>query len=263
MAYSIIGQYVPTESFIHRLDPRSKIISVFTLAIVLFLAGTFPTLLFMAGVSLILAYLTRIPFYYYVKSIKPILVLISFFFLFHLVFTREGTEWFSVGAMGIYSGGAAKGAFVALRILTLLMFASFLTLTTKVTDLTDGLEWLLSPLTRLKIPVHEMVLMMSIALRYIPILTEETDKLTRAQAARGADIKSGSIVSRLKALQPLLLPLIIQSFKRADTMAHAMEARGYQLGGKRTSLRELTWKRLDTWTLGFTFFAAVGIILWK
>ena len=247
----------------HRLDPRSKVISVFTLAIVLFLAGTFPTLLLMAGASIVLAAVSRIPAHYYVQSMKPIFVLISFFFLFHLVFTREGTEWFSIGAVGIYSGGAIKGSFVALRILTLLMFASFLTLTTKVVDLTDGLERLLSPLQRVKLPVHEMVLMMSIALRYIPILMQETDKLTRAQAARGADLKSGPILSRIKALYPLLLPLIVQSFRRADTMAQAMEARGYQMGGERTSLRELTWRTGDTLTICFTAIAAVGIILMR
>ncbi|MDQ0209298.1 energy-coupling factor transporter transmembrane component T family protein [Alkalicoccobacillus murimartini] len=260
MSYSIIGQYVPAQSFMHKLDARSKIVCVFTLAIVIFLAGTFQTLLVMAASTIVLAFFSRIPVHYYVKSMKPVLILITFFFLFHLFFTRDGTELYSIGPVAVYSGGVAKGSFVALRILTLLMFASFLTLTTKVVDLTDGLERLLSPLQRVKVPVHEMVLMMSIALRYIPILMQETEKLSRAQAARGADLTTGPVLSRIKALYPLLLPLIVQSFKRAETMAQAMEARGYQMGAKRTYLRELTWRTGDTLTICFTVITTVGII---
>lgn len=261
MAYSIVGQYVPTDSLIHRLDPRSKTISVFTLAVVVFLAGDFTALLLMGAAALILAAMTRIPLHYFVKSLKPVLILVSFFFFFHLIFTREGTELFSYGFLSIYSGGISNGLFVSLRILTLVLFASFLTLTTRTIDLTHGLEYLLSPLQRIKIPTSEIVLMMMIAMRYIPILTEEASRLSKAQAARGADIQSGSIMSRIKALNPLLLPLIVQAFKQAETMAQAMEARGYKMGATRTQLRKLNWKLADSITILLTVIVAVIIIL--
>ncbi|WP_260682073.1 energy-coupling factor transporter transmembrane component T family protein [Alkalicoccobacillus porphyridii] len=261
MAYSIIGQYVPTNSIIHRLDPRSKTIAVFVLAIVVFMAGNFPALLAMLGGAFVLAAITRIPARFFVRSLKPVLILVGFFFIFHLFFTQEGTELVSLGALTLYSGGVTKGLFVSLRILTLVLFASFLTLTTRTVDLTNGLEKLLSPLKRIKIPTSEFVLMMMIAMRYIPILMEETKRLSMAQAARGADITSGTILSRMKALNPLLLPLIVQSFKQAETMAQAMEARGYRMGAERTQIRLLTWKKADTWTLVFTGMIAAIILI--
>jgi len=237
----IIGQYVPGNSIIHRLDPRSKLIAVFIFIIVIFLANSFISYavvtLFVAGAVL----LSRVPILFVLRGMKWIFILVMITFLLHLFLTKEGEVIYQIGTWKIYSEGLILGSFISLRLLYLVIFTSLLTLTTTPIEITDGLESLLNPLKRLRVPVHEFALMMSIALRFIPTLLEEAEKIMKAQSARGADFTGGPLKERLKAIVPLLIPLFVSSFKRAEDLALAMEARGYRGGEGRTKLRILTW----------------------
>ncbi|WLD93559.1 energy-coupling factor transporter transmembrane protein EcfT [Alkalihalobacillus sp. AL-G] len=242
----IIGQYVPAESPIHRMDPRSKLISVFIFVLIVFLANNWVSYGFLGVFTVGSAVLSRVPISYLIKGMKPILWIVLFTVLLHLIMTKEGPVLVDLFLFKIHEGGLIKGIFIALRLFFLILLTSLLTLTTTPIDITDGLEDLLGPLKRLKFPVHEFALMMSISLRFIPTLLQETEKIMKAQSARGAEFTSGPIKERIKAFVPLLIPLFISAFKRAEDLALAMEARGYRGGEGRTKLRLLRWKFRDT-----------------
>ena len=228
----IIGKYVPGDSFIHRLDPRTKLNG-----------WTYGLLTFF---TCILLFLSRIRLSFFVKGLKPILWVIVFTFLLHVLLTKEGHVVFQWLGMEVYDQGIQQGAFISLRFLLLIVVTTLLTLTTTPIEVTDGMESLLSPLKKWNIPVHELALMMSISLRFIPTLMEETEKIMKAQAARGVDFSDGPLSERMKAMTALLVPLFISAFKRAEELAVAMEVRGYRGGKDRTKWRELTWRRIDT-----------------
>ncbi|WP_100374472.1 energy-coupling factor transporter transmembrane component T family protein [Bacillus sp. FJAT-45037] len=256
----IIGQYVQADSFLHRLDPRSKLFSVFILLIIIFLANNWLASMLLVGLTISLMAISRVPILFLYRGLRPILWLVLFTLILHILLTKEGQVLWSAGPLSIHEGGLMTGLFIATRLLTLVMLTSLITLTTSPIDLTDGLESLLSPLKKLGLPAHELALMMSIALRFIPTFMQETEKILKAQMARGVDFTTGPITKRVKALLPLLVPLFISAFKRAEDLALAMEARGYRGGEGRTKLRVLTWRTLDTSIVIATVFIGFFII---
>ncbi|MGG3496665.1 energy-coupling factor transporter transmembrane component T [Peribacillus simplex] len=242
----IIGRYVPTDSLIHKMDPRAKLLLVFLFVCVIFLANNVVSYGLLAVFTILLISLSKIPLRYLYNGLKPIFFLIVFTFLLHILFTKEGELLFEYGWFEIYEGGLIQGLFISVRFTLLILVTSLLTLTTTPISITDGMEELLGPLKKWKMPVHELALMMSIALRFIPTLMEETEKIMKAQTARGVDFSSGPIKDRVKSIVPLLVPLFVSSFKRAEELATAMESRGYRGGEGRTKYRQLDWKTSDS-----------------
>nr|WGE00516.1 energy-coupling factor transporter transmembrane protein EcfT [Bacillus velezensis] len=242
----IIGKYVPGSSLIHRLDPRTKLVSIFLFVCIVFLANNVQTYALLGLFTFGVIALTRVPFSFLLKGLKPIIWIVAFTFLLHIFMTHEGSVIFRLGWFKVYEGGLIQGIFISLRFVYLIFMTTPLTLTTTPIEITDGMERLLNPFKKVKSPVHELALMMSISLRFIPTLMEETDKIMKAQMARGADFTSGPVKDRIKAVVPPLVPLFVSAFKRAEELAVAMEARGYQGGEGRTKYRKLVWTGKDT-----------------
>ena len=223
-----IGQYLPGESFIHKLDPRTKILISLIFIICLFIVNKFIGYTLVVGFLLAVILVAKIPFRFIVKGLKPIFLLVVFTAVLN-IFMIKGTPdtlLYKIGFLSIYVEGLKTAAFMAIRLILLIIGTSILTLTTSPIELTDGIEKLLRPIG--KEIAHELAMMMTIALRFIPTLIDETDKIMKAQKARGADFESGGIIQKAKSLVPLLVPLFISSFRRADELAMAMEARGYR-----------------------------------
>lgn len=242
----IFGRFIPGQSFVHRLDPRSKLLFVLLFVFAVFLANNVVTYALLLSFTLLVIIASRIRLYFLLNGLKPILFLIIFTFLMHLFFTREGALLVDWKVIKIYEEGLRQGIFISLRFLVLVLITSILTLTTSPISITDGMEDLLGPFKRFKLPVHELALMMSISLRFIPTLMDETDKILKAQLARGSDISSGTLKERIRAVIPLLVPLFVSAFKRAEDLAVAMEVRGYRGGEGRTRYRQLKWDFRDT-----------------
>ncbi|RAL23287.1 energy-coupling factor transporter transmembrane component T family protein [Thermoflavimicrobium daqui] len=257
----VIGQYVPGRSLIHQLDPRAKLAFVFAYMILVFFANniaSYGLLLFFSACTI---YLSQIPLRIFSASLKPILFLILVMILFHLFLTKGGQVLFHFSFLTIYEEGVRQAVFISLRLILLVLTASLLTFTTSPMDLTDGLENMLHPFTRFGLPAHEFALMMSIALRFIPTIWDETEKIKKAQMARGADFESGHIFRRVKSYIPVLIPLFISAFRRAEDLALAMEARCYRGGINRTKLRELHFSTKDLGLVIIFAFLVLGICL--
>lgn len=255
MSQLIIGQYVPGQSYWHKLDPRSKIITTSLFVIASFLINN---LIAMCGFMLVVVlalYLTRLPYSYFFKSLIPILFFVGFTFVLQVLFNQEGELLFQLGFVKIYSQGLIIGALMSLRLMLVVVISTLLTLTTKPTNLTLALETLFKPFKKVGVPVSELALMISIALRFIPTLLEETQKILKAQASRGVDIREGKFKEKIMQIVSLLVPLFILSFKRADDLANAMEVRGYVPGQPRTSINRLYWKAKDSVLVG------IGVLL--
>ena len=246
MEKMIFGRYIPGDSIVHRLDPRSKLLFVFAFIVVVFLANNVVTYSILLGLTLFVILLSKIRVYFLINGLKPVIFLMIFTLVLHLLMTKEGPVILELGFLKIYEGGLRQGIFISLRFLMLVFMTSILTLTTSPISITDGLETLLNPFKKFKLPVHELALMMSISLRFIPTLIDETSKIMKAQMARGSDLSAGSIKERLKAVVPLLVPLFVSAFKRAEDLATAMEVRGYRGGEGRTKYRQLKWTAKDT-----------------
>jgi energy-coupling factor transport system permease protein len=255
-----LGQYFPGNSFIHRLDPRTKLIALIVYIFALFVAVNWISygivFLFLAVVIAI----STIPLKSIFRGMKPLIFILIFTGILNLFFTGGETVLASFWGITITIEGMVRAVFMVLRILMLITGTFLLTYTTSPIALTDGLESLLSPLKLIRVPVHELAMMMCIALRFIPTLIEETDKIMSAQKARGADFESGSLMKRVKALVPILVPLFISAFRRADELATAMECRCYQGGTGRTKMKILRYHRGDL-TAFFAFFALLGITI--
>lgn len=239
-----IGQFYPADSVLHRLDPRVKLVGTFAFLISLF-AGS--GILAYAAATVFLAVvikLSKVPFKMIMKGLKAIIIILLSTVSFNL-FLTEGEILFQIGFLKLTKEGISVAFFMGLRLIYLVVGASLMTLTTTPNDLTDGLESVLSPLNKIKVPVHEISMMMSIALRFIPILMEETDRIMKAQKARGADFDSGNIIHKAKAMVPLLVPLFISAFRRANDLAMAMEARCYRGGEGRTKMKPLHYEQRD------------------
>lgn len=241
----IIGQYVPGDSLIHRLDPRTKITIIFLFVFIVFFANNLLSYGVLVLFALASVFTSKVPIRFIIKGLTPIWFLIIFTFILHLFVTKEGTVVFEFWIFEFYSGGIIQGFAISIRFFLLILVTSLLTLTTTPIEITDAIEDMLHPLKKIKFPVHELALMMSISLRFIPTLMQETDKISKAQASRGVDFRTGPIKDRIKAVIPLLVPLFVSAFKRAEELAMAMEARGYQGGENRTRLRELKTGKRD------------------
>src|SRR5699024_704999 len=255
----IIGQYVPGNSIIHKLDPRTKMIIIFFFVIFVFFANNAWSYGLLTTFVLINIFITRIPLRFILKGLIPIWFLIVFTFLIHFFLTKDGPVAFEIFSLKIHICGIMKGLVISLRFGLLVLMTSLMTLTTTPIEITDAIESLLGPLKKVKFPVHELALMMSISLRFIPTLMQETDKISKAQASRGVDFRTGPIKERIKAIVPLLVPLFVSAFKRAEELAMAMEARGYQGGDGRTKVRELRYRTIDI--LSFVLFGIIIIAL--
>ncbi|MBD5444358.1 MAG: energy-coupling factor transporter transmembrane protein EcfT [Lachnospiraceae bacterium] len=239
-----LGQYYQADSVIHKLDPRAKLVATIAFIISLFVVNNAVGYLVAATFLALVIKLSKVPFRFIVKGMKTIVFLLLITVVFNL-FLTPGEALVTVWKITITREGLRTAVLMAVRLIFLIIGSSVMTLTTTPNNLTDGMERLMRPLKIFKIPVHEVAMMMSIALRFIPVLLEETDKIMKAQIARGADFESGNLIKKAKSLVPLLVPLFISAFRRANDLAMAMEARCYRGGEHRTKMKPLKYKRCD------------------
>lgn len=251
----VIGQYYPGKSLFHRADPRSKIVVTFAFVLVLFLAESFGALGLLGAALLAGIAVARVPPGWLLRSIKPVLFLVAITFLFQL-FMRGGEELARLGPLPVYRQGVHDGGFLAARLLLLVLSSSLLTFTTPPVLLTDALGRLLAPLAKIKVPAYELALMVTIALRFIPTLLMELDRIIKAQRARGAETGRGGLIKKARSIMPVLVPLFVLSFRHADELAQAMESRCWRGGRGRTVRRKLKFSRLDV-----VLFVITGVIL--
>ncbi|MBQ9857363.1 MAG: energy-coupling factor transporter transmembrane protein EcfT [Oscillospiraceae bacterium] len=244
-----MGQFFPGDSLVHRLDPRTKLIMVILYIAALFTAKSYVSYIVMAAFLIISVRISTIKFKMLFKGLKPLIIVIVFTAILNLFFTTGDHVIFEIWRIRLTWEGVRTAAFMLVRLVMLIMGTFLLTYTTSPISLTDGLERLLNPLKKIKVPVHELAMMMSIAMRFIPTLVEETDKIMSAQKARGADFETGSIFERAKALLPVMIPLFISAFRRADELAVAMESRCYHGGEGRTRMNVLHMEKRDWITL--------------
>ena len=240
-----IGQYYPVKSILHRLDPRVKLVSTLLYLVSLFLFKSIPGYIVATLFLAVVIRLSKVPFSYIVKGLKPVIMLLMITVIFNLFLTRDGEVLFHAWIFTITEGGLQTAVYMAVRLIYLIIGSSLMTFTTTPNELTDGIEKLLHPLNKIHVPVHEVSMMMSIALRFIPILLEETDKIMKAQIARGADLENGNIIQRAKNMIPILVPLFVSAFRRANDLAMAMEARCYRGGDGRTKMKPLHYEKRD------------------
>ncbi len=254
-----IGQYYPAESVLHRLDPRVKLIGTFLFIISLFFFNTIYGYIFVILFLAAIIKLSKVPLKFIMKGLKAVIILLLFTSFFNLFFT-PGDPLLRIGFITITNKGVSSAIFFSIRLILLIIGSSLMTFTTTPNQLTDGLEKVMKPLNRIKVPVHEIAMMMSIALRFIPILLEETDKIMKAQMARGADFESGGIIKRAKSMIPILVPLFVSAFRRANDLAMAMEARCYRGGDGRTKMKPLRYSGRDYSAYIVMLFYLAGVI---
>jgi len=255
-----LGQFFPGNSILHRLDPRTKIVLLFVLMILIFAADGTAAYAFLTIATVAVIFLSQIPPLTILKSLKPLSWIILFTLLIHLV-SHDGEVLIKVWIFTVTTEGVRFGILISLRLALLIIFSSLLTFTTSPIQLTDATEKLLSPLARFGVPSHELAMMMTIALRFIPTLLEETDKIIKAQKSRGVDFESGNIFKRLKNFVPILVPLFLSSFRRADDLAMAMEARCYRGGKGRTQMHKLKYSRTDFFAVAFVILICVTVVI--
>lgn len=254
-----LGQYYQADSPIHRMDPRTKLAGTVLYIIALFVAKGPLAYLLSAAFLLAVIKISEVPLSYMMRGLKPVMFILAFSAVFNL-FLVDGTPIIRIFKLTITVEGVLRAVYMSLRLIFLIMGSSLMTFTTTPNQLTDGMETSLAPLKKLHVPVHELSMMMSIALRFIPILVDETDKITKAQKARGADFESGKLIERIRSMVPLLVPLFISAFRRASDLAMAMEARCYQGGEGRTKMKPLHYTRLDR--LGYlALFSFLAVII--
>lgn len=254
-----LGQYFPGDSVVHKMDPRTKLIMVILYIVALFLANGFVGYAVMLAVTAAFIKLSKVPPKAMFRGLKSVVLIIVLTAVLNVFYT-EGTVLVQIWKLKITYEGIVRAVFMVLRIVMLICGTFLLTYTTAPVALTDGMELLLNPLKKLKVPVHEMSMMMSMALRFIPTLIEETDKIMSAQKARGADFETGSLMDRAKALLPILVPLFISAFRRADELAVAMESRCYNGGAGRTRMKQLRYETRDFLALGFGVVLIAGMV---
>ena len=254
-----LGQFFPGNSLIHRLDPRVKIVLLFVLMVLFFSIDSTISYVILTLLILSLIFISKIPISAILKSLKPLLWIAVFTFLVHLV-SHDGEILYDCFLFKITDEGLYKGIVITLRLILLIVMSSLLMFTTSPLKLTDATEKLLSPLSRFGVPAHELAMMMTIALRFIPTLLEETDKIIKAQSARGVDFESGNLIKRAKSMVPILVPLFLSAFRRADELAMAMEARCYRGGEGRTHMKKLQIQSLDYTAILFVLLVFVIVI---
>lgn len=255
-----LGQYYPGKSWVHRLDPRIKIIATLLFIIELFIVDNFIGFVIAGGVLAVVIAVSKVPVGYIMRGLKPIILILVFTFALNM-FMVDGTILWQWKFLKITEEGLRLAVFMAIRLILLLMGSSLLTLCTRPLALTDGIERLLSPFSRIGLPAHDIAMMMTIALRFIPTLLEEADKIIKAQQARGADFESGNLMHRVKSLIPVLVPLFVSALRIAMDLAMAMEARCYRGGENRTRMHEMKFKKRDYAAAAMmVIFAAVIVI---
>lgn len=252
----IIGRYIPGESMIHGLDPRSKLLAMFSFVVIIFWANNLITNLILATFCLTMVFLSKIKLSFFLSGLKPMIGIILFTTSFQLFFTKGGTIYWQYGILSLSSYGIAQTGIIFARFILLITFSTLLSLTTMPLSLADAIESLLAPLRPFKVPVHEIGLMLSMSLRFVPTLMDDTQRIMNAQRARGVEFNEGNMLRKIRAMIPILVPLFASSIKRADSLAIAMEARGYQGGQGRTKYRILSWKFKDSLCLVVMVFLA-------
>jgi energy-coupling factor transport system permease protein len=258
-----LGQYFPGKSFVHRLDPRTKIVLTCAYMVALFCSGNFVTLVFTCLFMVVVTAVSRVPLKIVFKGVKPIIPIIIITSLINALYYAGGTVILNFYFIHVTYQGIRLAVFVSVRLVFLIIGTSMMTYTTSPIALSDGLEQLMAPLKVIKIPVHELSMMMSIALRFIPTLIEETDKIMSAQKARGADFESGNLMQRMRAMLPILIPLFVSAFRRAEELALAMDCRCYRGGEGRTRLRRLKLVKVDYWSYVVFVLLFAGVILFN
>ena len=251
----MFGRYLPLDSFIHRLDPRLKIGSLLLLLVAVFFDAGFVGYAILGVFVFIMILLSKIKVSQILKAIKPMLFMMAFLMIFNLLFIQRGTLLWSFGFIKIYDEALLQTAYIFIRLILIIIMTTILTATTKPLDLTLGIEHLLSPFKKIGFPTHEVAMMISIALRFIPTLLEETQRIMKAQASRGVEFSEGSLKEKIMSIVSLIIPLFISAFQRAEDLANAMESRNYNPEAKRTRYKQLHWKVSDSFT-----FACVLII---
>ena len=255
----ILGRYIPGNSIIHRLDPRSKLVAMILLIIIAFWANNPITNLILFIATGIFVVLSEVPLSFFIKGLRSMFFLIAFTTLFQLFFISGGQVLFEMGFIKITSYGIEQAGIIFCRFVLIIFFSTLLTLTTMPLSLATAVESLLGPLKRFKVPVHEIGLMLSMSLRFVPTLMDDTIRIMNAQKARGVDFGEGNVIQKVKAMIPILIPLFATSLKRADSLATAMEARGYQGGNGRSQYRQLNWMNRDS--IALLFVCVLGVIL--
>ena len=259
----IFGRYVTGDSLIHRLDPRAKLLSTILFVVIIFLANNWMTYLGLALFVGLGIYLSDIKLSFFINGVKPLIWLILFTVLLQVVFTAGDKVLFSWWVIVISKEGLVNGAFIFMRFVLIIFMTTLLTLTTMPMSLTEAIEYLLHPGKKIGVPVHEIALMLSIALRFVPTLMDETEKIMNAQRARGIDFGEGNLYNQMKSIVPMLIPQFVSSINRAEELATAMEARGYKGGEGRTKFRQLTWQRRDTYLLGVYLAMTIFLIIFR
>ena len=255
----ILGRYIPGNSIIHRLDPRSKLVAMILLIIIAFWANNPITNLILFIATGIFVVLSEVPLSFFIKGLRSMFFLIAFTTLFQLFFISGGQVLFEMGFIKITSYGIEQAGIIFCRFVLIIFFSTLLTLTTMPLSLATAVESLLGPLKRFKVPVHEIGLMLSMSLRFVPTLMDDTIRIMNAQKARGVDFGEGNVIQKVKAMIPILIPLFATSLKRADSLATAMEARGYQGGNGRSQYRQLNWMNKDS--VAILLVCVLGLIL--
>lgn len=261
MSKIIIGRYIPGNTLVYKMDPRGKILAAFLFIAIIFLANNWITYALVTIFTLLAVAGTGLKVKIFWNGVKPLIWLILFTSLLQLLFTTGGHVYWQWGILSITEYGVQNSIYIFIRFVMIILMSTVLTLTTMPLEIADGMEWLLSPLKYLKVPVAQIALVMSIALRFVPTLMDETVKIMNAQRARGADFNSGSLIQRAKAIVPILVPLFINSLTIAIDLAVAMESRGYREGANRSRYRVLKWSRYDFVNLGFFALLTVLLIL--
>lgn len=256
----IFGRYIPGDSIIHRLDPRAKLVASFYFIGIIFLANNWQSYLFLAIFTLSAIMLSKVDLSFFIRGVRPLIWLISFTVILQMLFTRGGTLYWSWGIFSLSEYGIQNGLFIFCRFILIIFMSTLLTLTTPPLSMSDAIESLLGPFRVVHVPVHEIALMLSIALRFVPTLMDETEKIMNAQRARGVDFGEGNLIQKVKAVVPLLIPLFVSSFNRAEDLATAMEARGYRGGEGRSKYRVLKWSGRDTAVIIIFVIVTVGLI---
>lgn len=261
MSKMTLGQYFPGNSYVHKMDPRMKLVLSLVFIVIIFVCKNFWSLLLMVAALALIVGISRIPITTILRGLKPIVVILIITAILNILFVRSGTPWVNLSHLHIYSGGVYTAIFMMVRVMCLIVASSMLTYTTSPTLITDGMERLLSPLKFMRGSIHTVAMMMTIALRYIPILVDEFDKITSAQKARGADLETGNFRERTKALIPVFIPLFVTSFRRAYELSFAMECRCYHGYRGRTRMRQMKTGARDWIALLFVAAVTAGIIL--
>ena len=259
----LLGRYLQGDSFVHQLDPRTKFISTFVFIIIIFLANNWLTYLILAIFTLVALLASKIPMKFFWNGVKPLLWVILFTVVLQMLFTTGGDVYFEWGFIKVTSFGVINAIYIFLRFVLIIFISTLMTLTTPPLQIADAMESIMKPLGKIGVPVHEIALMLSIALRFVPTLMDEAQKIMNAQRARGVDFGEGNLFEQMKAIIPILIPLFVSSFNRAEDLATAMEARGYQGGTGRTKYRVLTYCKKDGVTALTLVVLTIALVVFR